>query len=775
MAQTWTPALFQNSDILLRAANACRSGTERRVFDDEGPAATGVKAFAMQSSQDLANQQDSNSSPTAVARSSPMQSCDIRSSTQRTPGTSSNAVVPAAATPGAVAPMDSIIQTPAGAVQEGRQHMQWPLVKGLTEVQSPGSPGSQKAGPSNAVPAGTGKAELEMKSGSSGALTKWEPLPCLPSQIVAGYAFVIDGPVAPEIGSSKAGRGSDSVWPSITAVELNAQSIKAICKVGSKELRHDASLVRTDSMDALVQVHVMPPGSQGNAGEAISASDLRGPEKPGRQSDAHTASQGAAAIGATPWASGEQVEEVLNNLGVSAQGDDLPQTPQLTDSDAQEADDDTYFYSSSGEQAAVKAQSTDADTDPLATPKPFSGNNSHFSTSRPHTSLSLDQEPAAPPEAARISDARVPDSPEVPPQSPLGVSGTPKQPAHKNNVSVSSPWDINSQDLSNHVWSQKEDNQAKPSASAERSGWIGVGDAPSRHSDKSSSSTSAGSFDAFQDYRSSSIGAQNTMPPALAQNNRLGASSSPMPVFAQDSTLAANSDALQDYRSSSIGAQNTMPPVLAQDNRLGASSSPRPFFTQDSTLGANSDALQGYRSSSIGAQNTMPPVFTQENTPTASSSPKPIFGHDNTSAASGRPRPVFSQANTSAQNSQPPVFTQDNTNGASSRPKPIFSQVSTLTDSISPNPVFAQNNTHAASSSQKNPFTQHSWPAASSSAKDPFAQQQHYTPTSARKKKPAYAQDNKSSASSSKSSHPEDEDSYDLDFYLPLPPGTLAV
>jgi hypothetical protein len=236
------------------------------VFDGEELATSGVKGFDMPSSQTI-NQEEcgaSQSTPTAFARSSHMQSCDVRSSIQHTSGSTAMVTVQGNSntTPGT----DRIVPNTPTSLQAGKQQMQWPFVKGLMEVRSPGTPGSQKAGPFSAVPGTAAKADLDTKPYSSDSVTKWEPLPCPPSQIVAGYAFVIDGPVAPEIGSKQVDGDENRLWPSITAVELNAETITAICKAKGKDIRHDTSLLRTDSMDALVQVHVVPTGGQSEFG-----------------------------------------------------------------------------------------------------------------------------------------------------------------------------------------------------------------------------------------------------------------------------------------------------------------------------------------------------------------------------------------------------------------------------------------------------------------------------------------------------------------------------
>ena len=217
--------------MLVNPSPECRRGTERRVFDDDGPAEPGVHGFPVPTSHPPSQQtaEDyaaSTSTPTAAARSSHMQSCDVRSATQRTPGASSTAIMPTPGTSHAAGGIEKTIQAGATSAHEGKQQMQWPLVKGLTEVQSPGTPGSQKAGTSTAAPAAAGKAELDMQSDSIDSLTKWEPLPCLPSQIVAGYAFVIDGSVSPDIDGSGQDGGA---WPCLTAVELNADGIRALC------------------------------------------------------------------------------------------------------------------------------------------------------------------------------------------------------------------------------------------------------------------------------------------------------------------------------------------------------------------------------------------------------------------------------------------------------------------------------------------------------------------------------------------------------------------
>lgn len=499
----------------------CRSGTARRVFDDEGPAESGVKAFTMPS-QALNQQEEyggSTSTPTAIARSSHMQSCDVRSA-QRTPGASSTAVMPTSSTSRTTPAVDKVFQMTPTAVHDRRQQMQWPLVKGMTEVQSPGTPGAQEAGPSSSVPAG--KADLEMKSDSIGS-TKWEPLPCLPSQIVAGYAFVIDGPVAPEIGH-KAGSGdADSLWPSITAVELNAEHIRAICKAKSKEVRHDTSLVRTDSMDALVQVHVVPAGGQGDIAEAINASNLRGPVR--TQSPRYTALQNGAAVSATPWASGQQVEHLLNNLGV-------PLQPHAIEA-AQPSGPGSHTHSYSGgedQHAAVNTTSPDGDgeTDPLATPKAFSRSNSRsiFSTSRPPTVF----QPVAPLEASRMSDSQVSGSLQVPSQPPFGVPvPTVQKPTHKNNVSISSPWDP-PEALANDAWFQVTENEAKHSQSPDAVHLHGRDDAASSDSDESSSLLSSDNSSARHehvptDHRPTGE-RRATMPAIFAPDKRTGAPSS---------------------------------------------------------------------------------------------------------------------------------------------------------------------------------------------------------------------------------------------------------
>lgn len=522
------------------------------MFDDEGPAEPGVAAFTLQSSQtpqmaqaqnpqnpqDHAAEHPDAATPTVSA--SHMQSCDVRSAT---PWASSTAIIP---TPGSShpttgQPLDRITLGPVSGSQDAKQPMQWPLVQGLAEKQSPGTPGSQPAAPHVANEKKLGSLDLEMKSGCSGSMTKWEPLPCMPSQIVAGFAFVIDGPAAPEIAGLGGGSGEmDGMWPSITAVELNADNIRAICKAKGKSISHDTSLVKTDSMDALVQVHVVPAGSNTDTGMGAFVP----PNQQGPQSG-------------TPWASGKQVEHLMNNIGAPAQPVQTGQAQQNAPVDALEAalpSTPTWKQQQQQNAAAVPTvgphggvqppnavqngvhhghngssedhqpplvhtspDGENGDTDPLATPKVFSGTNSHtpFSSSRPPTSFTVSQYPE--------SGFKTPGTPWTPVtdaslsphanQSPPVMQDLPQRPSHKNNVSVSSPWDPSSQNLSNDVWSPGEDNtnpsikpgDAQGGISSENEGF-------SKMSKHSSSSEDDEDDAALADYRSSSNGAGATMP-----------------------------------------------------------------------------------------------------------------------------------------------------------------------------------------------------------------------------------------------------------------------
>jgi hypothetical protein len=476
------------------------------VFDGEGLATARVKGFDMPSLQPM-NQEEcgvSQSTPTAFARSSHMQSCDVHSSAQHTP--TSTAVVPIAGTLQAAPCRDRMGPIVLTSLHERKQQMQWPLVKGLMESQSPATPGSQKAGPFCVDDSGAGGTNLHGKPDSGSSVTNWEPLPCAPSQIITGYVFVIEAPVVPKFRSKEGDGDPDSLWPSITAVELNAEGIRAICKAKGKEIRHDASLNRTDSMDALVQVHVMP-GGVSELAEAINADELHGPIQSSNQANWHKKAHDAATVGSlsTPWASGKHAVEMMHNLGIelSLAPSIGSLQPSVPGSRVQAPVQSLHGCNDSDDQPHESDQSPDGRVATLATPKAFSQNHSIFSISQPATPFDCGLQHANPRDNARAADAQVSHDP-IAPSEQSSVSEPAESPAQKNNVKRPRPRDIHSIKLVHNACSLSYDTKWRLDEPTDAMGYDVSEDAASMDFDQSSSALSDSESYSLQHSSSSS-------------------------------------------------------------------------------------------------------------------------------------------------------------------------------------------------------------------------------------------------------------------------------
>ena len=415
-----------------------------------------------------------------------MHSNDDHSSAQRTPGASSNEIVPTPTPLRAVRDIGTTIQAGATSPHDEKQQMQLPFIKCLAEVHSPGTPGSQKASSCTAAPAATGTAELEIPSVKIASLAKWQPLPCLPCQIVAAYAFVVDGSVSPDIDSTGSRGEGDTC---LTAVDLTADDITALCEVESREVCDDAPLVRTGSMDALVQVHVVAPSSQDQPSEAIAVSSLRGPAQSSDQPNNYI----AEAAEGTPSVSRQQVEQLIPNLRVPLQ----PTThvndsslPAASDSNAQTAAK-SRENSSLGAQHYVCKHSPggELNSNPLTTPKVLSRTNSctMFSDSNAPTSTLVHHERAVPPQAPNKTHDEPLVAPSTAPQ-PLSVpvpDAPDHTPTHKNSVSITKPWQLQHNYFNAEVF-QATENTADICPPLKTGGEDGLEGAPSSASDFSS-------------------------------------------------------------------------------------------------------------------------------------------------------------------------------------------------------------------------------------------------------------------------------------------------